>query len=172
MKPLAEAGYHLIWVRPSQDDRSYALRSGEDEVAVLRWEKSSGSLAHARSSAGSWTLKRIGFLQPRISVREAGASEDLAWFEPGMGGGGAVHLASGHIFRWSSNVWRAEWAWVNAAGKHGVKIHREFSVGERAGTVVIEPGVLPDRELPILIVLGWYLIILQTDDAALGPQSY
>ena len=78
-----------------------------------------------------------------------------------------VHLGSGHLFRWSSNLWRAEWAWLNAAGKAGVKIHREFSTDERAGTVTVEPGILPDRELPLLIILGWYVVILQTDDAAL-----
>lgn len=171
MKPFAEAGNRLLWVRPSPDGKLYKLQSGDEDVAVLRWEKSTGSLAQAETSTGKWTLKRIGYLQPRLSVRRAGSEQDLAWFEPGVGGGGAVHLASGHIFRWSSNFWRAEWAWVNAAGKHGVKFHRQFSEKEREGTVQIEPGVLPERELPILIVLGWYLIILQTEDAAMLPQS-
>lgn len=171
MKPFSEAGSQLTWIRQSSDGRVYELRSGEDQVAVLRWEKPAGSLAQAETTEGKWTFKRIGFLQPRLSVRSAGSEQDLAWFEPGVGGGGAVHLASGHIFRWSSNFWRAEWAWLNAAGKHGVKLHREFSAGEREGKVEIERGVLPERELPILVILGWYVIILQTEDSAILPSS-
>jgi len=171
LKSFPATGEELIWIRPSQNERMYSLRSGSEEIGTLRWDSSSGSLARAATSAGEWTLKRVGYLQPRVSVRASGVSEDLAWFEPGVGGGGAVHLASGHLFRWSSNVWRAEWAWVNAAGKHGVKIHREFSARDRAGKVTVAAGVLPDRELPLLIILGWYLIILQTDDAALMPQG-
>jgi hypothetical protein len=164
----ADAGTQLSWFHPDESRREYFLRSDGKDVAAIRWEKDHGSLANAESAAGKWTFKRIGFFQPHITARVPGSAEDFARFELGAGGGGVIHLSNGHIFRWSSNLWRSEWAWVNAAGTHGIRFRREFSIDKREGTVEIVPKALPERETPLLVLLGWYIIILLAEDAAMS----
>jgi hypothetical protein len=166
--PFADAEAQLSWFHPVEEKREYVLRSTGGDVAVLRWEKESGTLARGESSSGQWTFKRVGFFQPQITARAHNSTEDFAKFEPGSAGGGVVHLSNGHIFRWSSNVWRGEWSWVNAAGERGIRFRRDFAMDRREGTVEITPKALPDREVPLLVLLGWYLIILFAEDAALA----
>lgn len=158
----------LSWMHPDPSVREYVLRSGDGDVARMTWEKGHGSLANAELAGGKWTLKRIGFFQPHITVRAAGSPTEIARFELGAGGGGVVHLANGHLFRWKSNLWRSEWAWVNAAGEQGIRFRRDFSIDKREGIVEITPHALPDREVALLVVLGWYIIILLAEDAAMA----
>lgn len=166
LKAFGEAT-HLTWVHPNTAQREYALRAGDDTLATLTWEKGHGSLATARTANAECTFKRIGFFQPHITARLKNTNSDVARFELGAGGGGVIHLANGHIFRWASNLWRSEWAWVNAAGVHGIRFRRDFAMDKIEGTVELIPKALPDREVPLLVCLGWYIVILLAEDAAL-----
>jgi hypothetical protein len=168
MQQFTETVTRLSWIHPHEERREYLLRSNGDELGRLLWDKEQGSLATAQTAGASWTFKRIGFFQPHISARGAGSEGEFARFELGAGGGGVVHLADGHIFRWNSNLWRSEWAWVNAAGVHGIRFRRDFSMDKREGTVEIVPDALPQRDVPLLVLLGWYIIILLAEDAAMA----
>ena len=169
MKSFDDAGTALSWIHPDPARREFVLRSaaGED-VASLQWQKSEGSLAIGTTEQGQWTLKRAGFQRPHITARAAGESADAATFELGMGGAGRVRLRSGYDFRWSSNLWRSEWSWQNASGADAIVIRREFAMDKREGIVEIVSGAIPPREVPLLVVLGWYIVILLAEDPAVG----
>lgn len=162
---IAEAVSPLTWVQPDSQQREYHLVTADQKIASVSWAKEGGTLADAMSEDGRWSFKRGGFLHPRITARKDGS--DAAVFEPGMSGNGVVHLTSGHIFRWSSNLWRGEWSWVNAAGKGGIKIRREFSMDTRQGRVEIIQDAIPRLEIPLLVLFGWYIVILLSEDGAL-----
>jgi len=157
-----EPGTSLSWVQPIPTQRHFELMHGNSKLLSLSWTRDGGTLAEVRSDDENWTFKRGGFLQPRITARKG--EIEVASFEPGASGNGVVHLASGHLFRWSSNLWRGEWTWVNAAGKTGIKTRREFSIDTRQGTVEVMPDGIPRLEVPLLIVLGWYIIILLSEE--------
>ena len=76
------AGLPLYWVQPDTFARWFELRAGENLVATLGWQTSCGTLAMAESGDGRWTFKRLGFLNPRVAVREAGSEIDIATFWP------------------------------------------------------------------------------------------
>jgi hypothetical protein len=163
--PLAEAaGRELLWFQPSARKRDHELRAGDVVVATLRFQR--GSLADAEGDGHHWTFKRQGFWNPRATVRVAGSDYDVAVFHPRWIGGGTLELADGRAVKFSSaNFWQSEWVWldkdqpvVHFKGRHGIV--------KAKGAVEIQAGAANRTDLPLLVLLGWYLILLHADDAA------
>ncbi len=91
----------LTWRQPRSLTRDYELRSGDDLMATLRWQKKFGSLALGETSDSQWTFKRVGFLSARVTVRVAGSESNIAVFESGFGSGGTLHLAGSRRLHWN-----------------------------------------------------------------------
>jgi hypothetical protein len=64
--PREFADVSLRWVQPDVVDRRDQRRAGDAILATLRWENLLGSLATGETAEGRWTLKRAGFLRPRV----------------------------------------------------------------------------------------------------------
>lgn len=167
MNSIREAGPYLTWSHPDVLRKDFELRGGGETYGSIAWErKNGGSLATARSSDGLWTFKRIGFLQPHVTVRDVNTERIVARFDAQWNGPGLLHLSDGRNFRWEANFWRAEWEWTDAAGDVVVTFKRNFSDSKREGNAHLAPGALSHARLDILVLLGWYLIILMGEDAA------
>jgi hypothetical protein len=170
VRPISEiAGQELLWVQPAAFSRDHELRAGDDVVATLRFQR--GSLADAEAAGGHWTFKRQGFWQPRVTVRTAGSDADLAVFHPRWVGGGALEFPDGHAVRLSSaNLWQSEWLWqdnekplIRFKGRHGLIKAR--------GAVEIQPEAVALPDLAMLVLLGWYLILLHAEDSAAASSA-
>ena len=165
MRPIAElGGGELLCIQPAVRKREHELRAGEDLVATLRFQR--GSLADAEADGRHWTFKREGFWRPRVTVRLPGSEVDIAVFQPHWTGGGVLELADGRAIRLrTANFWQSEWVWEDKdqplmlfKGRHGIV--------KAKGAVEIQPGAASLPDAPLLILLGWYLILLHADDSA------
>jgi len=88
----------LHWVQLHAIKHEFELRSGDELCGTLYWEKAFGSLASVTSEDGEWTFKRVGFLNPRVTVRQPGSDLDIAIFKPGWTGSGSLEFPSGRRF--------------------------------------------------------------------------
>jgi hypothetical protein len=172
------AGTPLYWVQPKAFERWFELRAGDQVIATLEWETSCGTLARGSAPDGSWTFKRVGFLNPRITVRQSGSEVDIAVFWPRLMGDGTLEFASGSAFRWqSTNFWGTDWMFAANDGtpllalKQGSKEGRLSDLFKTQSLVEIHPGAGAVPELPLLVLIGWYLMILRQDDAAAGAAA-
>lgn len=157
----AVIGQELMWVQPDSLKHEYELCTADDLVATLRWVKTGGSLANAESANGKWTFKRAGFLKPRVLVRRAGSVSDIATFEASPNGNGFLDFSHGERFRWAdTNLWRTEWKWSSLDGTHLVGFKLQSDPAAVRASVDVQPGMAADLELPLLTLLGWYLIVL------------
>ena len=163
----------LRWLRTQEHPAAYSLRAGESEVATLTWARPGGSLATARTAGASWTLKRAGFLQPTILVRQEGAAEPVARL--------SAHLTRHEIAIGQEPAYRLRhvshlvpaWRLTTARGEEVLHVE---PVAERrslaAGAVVVPPSAVGPSTL-LLVVLTWYFIVLSwfEDEAieALAP---
>jgi hypothetical protein len=151
-------------MQPAARKRKHELRAGEDPVATLRFQR--GSLADAEAEGHHWTFKRQGFWHPRVTVRVPGSDADVAIFRPHWAGGGVLELADGRAIRLrSANFWQSEWVWedkdqplIRFKGRHGIV--------KAKGAVEILPGAAGRPDVSLLVLLGWYLILLHADDAS------
>jgi len=170
VRPISEiSGQELLWIQPAARKRDHELRAGDDVVATLHFQR--GSLADAEAAGGHWTFKRQGFWQPRVTVRTAGSDADLAVFHPRWVGGGTLEFADGRAVRLSSaNFWQSEWLWhenetplIRFKGRHGFI--------KASGAVEIQPDAAALPDLAMLVLLGWYLILLYAEDSAAASSA-
>jgi hypothetical protein len=163
----------LQWTQPALLKREYELHAGDEVVATLRWQKTFGSLALAETAEGAWTFKRSGFLRPKVTVRVPGSESETAVFNPSWGGEGTLRFSDGRCYLWQhASFWRSEWVFANEAGEPlaHFKATLEASAAvvfcKHAAEVKFEPRAAAVPDLSLLTVLGWYLMVLMSDDAA------
>ncbi len=175
MQPLSDhLDRELSWIQPKTSARAFELRVGDELLATLRFQSAFGSLAVADSSAGSWTFKRVGFFNPRVTVRVAGQEFDTAVYTPRWtGSDGKLAFANGRTYRWSvANFWSTKFQICDLDGEPLIGYHsgsekpRLSDIFKTQAFVQVTPRGRELPDLPLLVLVGWYLIILQHEDSA------
>ena len=179
MEPLTtHRDEKLSWVQPRTFERQFELRAAGSLFGTLRFEKALGTLATASTATGIWTLKRSGFLNPRVTVREAGREDDIAVFWPRLWGGGWLDYPTGKRFQWRSmNFWGSSWGFTGMQGepvftmKPGSQEAKLADLLKTQALVDIDAHAYDVTELPLLLVLGWYLMIMQQEESTAGAVA-
>jgi len=167
---LREAGEQdLFWVHPNPAALVRELHSGPDVVATLRYPSAFGSLALGEAGGDRWTFTWEGIVRPRIRVRAEGAQSDLATVElPWFGWQGRswlLRFADGRTFRWAPSGWtNLEYTLTSVDGTVLLRFKQPLldpawgRAGKKETHVEIAPIARSMPELPLLAVLGRYLI--------------
>ncbi len=163
----------LDWLQPKTLEHHYELQAGPAQLATLTFHSAWGTLATAETADGTWTFKRVGFMNPRVTVRVAGSPDNLAVYQPKFWGDGTLTFADGTAFRWQpTNFWASQWAFTGAGDtplirfKSGTERQRLSDVFKTQAIVEIEPNESIKPFMPLLVALGMYLLILHQQDAA------
>jgi hypothetical protein len=167
MKPIKEyTGKGLKWVQPSAMKMEYELQAGQELTARLRFRSSFGSFATAESADGCWTFKRVGFFQTHVSIRRCGDETDLAVFRNNTWkGGGTLEFPSGFRYLATTNFWQTHLDFQTENGGSLVSFHSGGFIHLSADVEIAPVGALLG-ELPLLVLLGWYLVIMMHQDSA------
>ena len=171
MRPIADvADQALVWHQTARLKRNFELRAGDEVVATLRFQR--GTLADAEAANVRWTFKREGFWHRRVMIRLLGSDADSGAVQLSWRGGGTLALSDGRTIRLAAaNVWRSEWIWAENQDAPLVRFKSRQGFMKLEGQVdVLGRGVKPD-ELALLVILGWYLIVLNAEDSAAASAS-
>ena len=175
MKYIKEpTGKSLKWTRLKPLIRYHELRSDGGLFATLKWKKMFGSLAVAECSEGRFTFKRGGFLRPFVTVRKENSSSDLAVmrFRSGsvilntvFGLSGVLEFEAGRRYAFNRlSFWKSKWAFTDENGLPLVTFDRKMK-GKPTASVTINCDFRHIPYLHILLILGWYVIILDYEEA-------
>jgi hypothetical protein len=158
MKTLSPAR-PFRWVRVRA--RKYSLHGPQQGLyATLEFETKAGSLATGKTAEGQWTFKRVGFFKPCISVRPLGLETEVALFQQGR-----VRFAAGRVFVWKPTRRRGkEMGFENQEGHRLLRLQPQFGLRKWEARLEIEPAKAEGKELAILVLLGWYISLLQQED--------
>jgi hypothetical protein len=180
MRPIAEVlSLPLSFTQPRAMERSYELRAGEELVATLEFQSAFGSLAVARTSSAAWTFKRVGFFTPRATARREGSEQDIAAYTPRWTGReGEVDLAGGEKLHFGpANFWGTRFAFGDAEG-HTLAtfgpepdVHRFSDLFRTQAMVSVDPAATARPDLDLLVLFGWYLVILRHQDASAAAAA-
>jgi hypothetical protein len=162
------------WIQPKTPRRDFELHAGSFVLGTLRFERASGSLAIGTTADGSWSFKRIGFFKPRVTVRKSGEDTDCGIFVPTWSGSsGSLQLTNGRLYHWrAANIWASRYEFFDAmnrpivvfrSGLEETKLSDLLKMQSRI-EVAIEGRACQD--LSLLLLFGWYLMILAFDDNA------
>jgi hypothetical protein len=161
-------GRDLLWVKPKWSRRAFELRTGEAVLGTLVWKR--GSQAVAQWGEFRYRFDRKGWFNQRITVHVDASgqetSEPLATFSPR---GGILAAPDGRTFVWkkpqrssTGRRWHSEHIWVDGTGTELVR----FRPLKHSSVEVIMPQLISAQpELPLLTLLGQYLIALASQDA-------
>jgi hypothetical protein len=175
MKPLADAiNSQLFWEQPKLSQRNYILRSEEDTFGQLHFNSAFNTTADATSSDEHYVIKQMGFLSGRISVQSVNSAVDLASYWPDWTGTvGEILFSTGEKYSWGATNFIATKFAINVidgpelitylSGSRNRKFSNLF---KQQAHIVIAPEAWRINELPILVLLGWYLVIVRMEDAA------
>ena len=175
MEPLADhLAEELYWTQPKTMHRRYELQANDIVVGTLEFETAFGSLATARANGEAWSLKRMGFFRPHVTVRVAGTDDDLAVYRPKWTGTeGELAFRDGGVFSWTvANFWATRYEVKDSSGVTLI----EYKSGGRDGGlkdffrsqahVTITTVGQRYPQVALLALIGWYLILLQQSDAS------
>jgi hypothetical protein len=163
MKALSTTvGLQLHWLQPSIFARHFELYSENNLLGELRFEKASkayGTLAMSGSATESWMIKDAGFLKWRVILQESMAKDDLAVFRPNFRGDGWVEFFQGSKFHGKpTNYWRTKWGFSNVREELLFVVKSKTSYRLQVQSIVEIGAQWRDLdELPLLLMLGWYL---------------
>jgi hypothetical protein len=166
VKSISEvADQVLVWVQPSALKQAFELRAGDEVIGTLVWQRS--SLATAETAERRWSFKREGFWHPQVTVRSPDSEQNEGLFRPGWAGGGTLDLGNGRLLRLgAANFWHTQWDWQLPDGSAAVEFNSRSGFLKSGSEVKIDDGARALPELPLLVVLGWYLLVLFARDAA------
>jgi hypothetical protein len=113
----------------------------------------------AEAAAGRWTFRRAGFWHARVIVSLAGSDSAVAVFTARWMGTGTLELSAGRQVHWS-----AAHAWQADDGTPLVEFTGRQTLIKLEGTVALTPAAVGRPDLALLVLLGWYLVVLQVRD--------
>ncbi len=161
MHPIGEVSHAaLYWVQVGGTG-GYELRCRDEVVAALFPIKASGTLYAAVAADGRWTFKRSGFLSPRVTVRRPGEETDVATLMLNWPRSGKLTFDDGRVYQWRAAHRRQHYSkWMDESGAIVAKLTSWASPGRHDAQVEIAPATSGVRDLSLLIMLGWYCVIL------------
>ncbi len=168
-------GSDLFWEQPKVSQQNFILRTEGDDIGQLHFSSAFNTSAEATSGDEHWIIKQMGFLADRVRVQSADSEVELASYHPNsIGTSGEILLPTGGKYTWAvTNFLGTRYCISNADGLDLITYiswtrSRKFSnLFKQQAQIVIAPEAWHINELPILVFLGWYLIIVHREDAAL-----
>jgi hypothetical protein len=164
----------LFWEQPKASQRNFLLRSEKSVFAQLFFRSGFSTKAEATTGEEKWTFNRVGFFSTRVIIRQVDSDVDLATYQPRWTGTqGQVRLLTGEEFNWSvANFMNTRFTIRREGGNELINYvsssrSRKFTnIFKQEARVVIDPEAWQIKQLPILVLIGWYLVILNKDDSA------
>ena len=149
----------LVWRPPVESRDRYELVAGGVPVATMDAPRRGPACANGPN--GRWMFSRPGFFRRQVVVRTVGGDEPVATFDRIWTGGGTVATATGARFRWrATNFRRSCWVWRGMDGNEPVRFARGRG---RTADVTLAQDAAAVPEVPLLINLGWYLLLVHAN---------
>jgi hypothetical protein len=161
----------LRWLRSRDSPLEFDLLAGDPTIGTLRWDGPAGTRATFRTAAQSWTLKRVGFLNPQVTVRSGSPAENAARLTVHWNYH-QIEVTGGPTYRFHrAGVLVPAWQVTDASG-HEVLHVEPVREGRKlvAGAAITPADVTKRPEFPLLLSISWYFIVLAWfEDEALVP---
>jgi hypothetical protein len=175
---LTSQGDTFHWKQPKATVRSYELRRHDAPFGTMEFRSMWGTLAWSKDPVQDWSFKRIGFLNPHVTVRMPNSESDYAIFEPKVFGGGTLHTPDGRPVLWEPiNFWRTKWRFTDKNGTPIMSFIQgsdEFKLTEifkMQTEVTVLSSRMTNLEFSMLVNLGFYLAVLYSADSAAAAAA-
>ncbi len=106
-------------------------------------------------------------MRPCVTIRESSKDADVAVLKIGMFRHGTLEFSnSRRISLVSKRFWGFEWELVDENGQSLCNLRMKMGTLKFGGDVKIHELVRRDRELMIMLLIGWYAMVLMSEEAS------
>ena len=133
----------------------------------LTWEDSQHTTATAESHNQRWLYMCVGYLSKQVSVRCPITGMTLAAFVPSTG---VLRFVDGRRYTLKcAYPLCTEMVWEDEYGRDVVRFNGDCDTDDKSGSVELagSPSFSLSEEAPLLVSLGWYLMISSYVDMTL-----
>ncbi len=173
MRRITElAGLDLKWEQPHALQMEYFLKAESEIAATLRFRSAFSTVAVAESADGSWTFNRYGFFHTGVAIRTCNPETNYALFKNNTWDhGGTLEFPDGRQYLAKSNFWMTRYSFCTVSGEELLAYQQIGGFVHASAMVSIKPQASQIPELPVMTLLGWYLIILAHQDSAAAAAA-
>ena len=161
----------LAWRQPAIA-QTFELSGPAGIYARMELKKLASSRANGISSRATFAFERQGMLKSHISIRLADSPQLLAIYEPNFTGQkGLLKYSGGQSVEFqSTNFLKTEWQWLTPSGD-GLIGFRLKGAGKPHATVFLGDDGLQRVDLDLLLLLGFYVLLLLREESVEGTNS-
>jgi len=162
----------LKWSQPSMMKQHYELRVGDELAATLSFPNKFRCAASGESADGCWDFRREGPMHSSIVIGPCGSSQEIAVFKKSWWKSwGTLELPDGRTYRTASNLWASRYSFLDR-DEHPLIELKNCGVLHRAATLTIARRAIDIPEMPMMVILAWYLdVLMQNDSAAVAGMA-
>ena len=161
----------LAWRQPAIA-QTFELSGPAGIYARMELKKLASSRANGISSRATFAFERQGMLKSHISIRLADSPQLLAIYEPNFTGQkGLLKYSGGQSVEFrATNFLKTEWQWLTPSGD-GLIGFRLKGAGKPHATVFLGDDGLQRVDLDLLLLLGFYVLLLLREESVEGTNS-
>lgn len=161
----------LEWRQPAIA-QTFELRGPAGIYARLELKKLASSRASGISSRATFAFERQGMLKSHISIRFGDSPQPVAIYKPNFTGQkGVLNYSGGQPVEFqATNFFKTEWQWLTPEGA-GLLGFRLKGAGKPRATVFIGDDGLQRVDLDLLLLLGFYVLLLLREESVEGTNS-
>ena len=173
MKSLLSIGpVPLTWNQPHLLEPYFELRTDGEVIGTLKFRNSFGSLAEGTTAKGNWSFKRQGFLKTIVTIRKTGYEENLAvYFNNTWSEGGTLQIPSGKKYFANSNFWHAQFEFTDESGTPCIRYTNISGFKLHSGMEILAPAITLEAT-PWMVLLGWYLAVMNSRDGEMVAAMF
>jgi hypothetical protein len=159
MEDNLKPGMSILIMKPKMSRSFYELTTGEETIGNITFPKTFGTLAEVKLFKEEWSLKRMGFWKPYITIRRQNTAQDYLQVHFSGKFQGLLSFASvnGDSYELTqTGLWNPKWVWI----KHKralIEYDLKFGMKKYAEAIIRDK----DELLPLLLMIGSYGLIMQ-----------
>jgi hypothetical protein len=150
----------FTWQYPKQEGHPFVLRDDGGEAGWLQFHEGP-EVSTGEFRGKKWFFRYSADLHPRVTVHSAESHHVVAEYVPSMTGGGVVSFDSGAHYRWKkADVLGSRWCFRHREQNSSVCLSQEAGPLTKGGKVAVCCGAADLPETPVLLLLAWFLRIM------------
>lgn len=147
----------LRWERNGTFSRDYTLR-GDRDIATLKFPKALSVQAEGSIGGRSYAFSTKGIIHRAVTVLQAPFDQEIATMRLASGGGTLELIDGRHFTLVREGAFKSSWSFRD---EHSVELisFKVPAFKRRVGEVTSSPAVQNGKLLPLLLLVGWYVIV-------------
>ena len=156
-------GQTLQWRQPKRFRREYQLHSQDHTWGTMLFDENHFiTRATAITAEKEWNFKYTRFSLPKVTVQKKNDLVAQAIIETNWGWCGTLILADGRRYTWkSTDHTENEFRFLTSNEFPVMYFRPRVRLFKIEAEVEIDPTVLHNPHLPLLTMLGWFLVLLR-----------